>query len=61
MDDIKIINNSIGHHINNLIFLKIFIFYVHRMCHGKINLKIKTEPLQFFERIQGEICGPLIH
>ena len=24
-------------------------------------LKIKAEPLQFFERIQGEICGQFIH
>ena len=66
MDDIKIIGNSIGHHINISRISQIFIFYVHYSAMGKSilrtsYLKIKAEPLQFFERIQGEICGPLIH
>jgi len=66
MDGIKIIGNSIGHHINISKKFQIFIFVCTTCAMGKLilrtsYLKIKAEPLQFLEPIQGDICGPFIH
>ena len=66
MDDVKIISNSISHHINNSQFSKSSDFICTACAKGKLILrpsyfKIKAEPLTFLERIQGENCGPFIH
>jgi len=66
MDDIKIIGNSIGHHINISKISQIFRFVCTTCDVGILilrtsYLKIKVEPLQLLERIQGGICGLFIH
>ena len=66
MDDIKIISNSVGYHINNSKFPKSSDFMCTACATRKLILRtsyleIKVEPLQFLERIQGEICVQFIH
>src|SRR5438876_6800888 len=60
----KIIGNSIGHKINLAKFPRSSDFVCTACATGKLilrpsYLKIKAEPLQFLERIQGDICGPI--
>jgi hypothetical protein len=60
----KIIDNSIGHNLNSAKFPKSLDFMSIACATGKLimrpsPLKIKVEPLKFFERIQGDICGPI--
>jgi hypothetical protein len=62
----KIIGNSIGHKLNTSKFPKPSDFVCTTCVTGKLilrpsYLKIKAEPLQFLERIQRDICGPIIH
>jgi hypothetical protein len=58
----KIIGNCTGHNLNK--FHKTSNFICTACAAGKLilrssPLKINTEPLKFFERIQGDICGPI--
>src|SRR5437763_1318658 len=60
----KIIGNSIGHKINLAKFPKSSDFFCTACATGKLilrpsYLKIKAEPLQFLECIQGDICRPI--
>jgi hypothetical protein len=60
----KIINNSTGHNLNTVKFLKSSDFMYTTCVTRKLimrpsPLKIKVEPLKFLERIQGDICGPI--
>jgi hypothetical protein len=60
----KIIGNSIGQKLNTSKFPKPSDFVCTACAMGKLilrpsYLKIKAEPLQFLERIQGDICGPI--
>ncbi len=60
----KIISNSIGHKINLAKFPNSSDFICTACATGKLilrpsYLKIRAEPLQFLERIQGDICGPI--
>jgi transposase InsO family protein len=59
----KIIGNSIGHNLSAK-FPKSSDFVCTACAIGKLvvrpsPLTIKTEPLKFLERIQGDICGPI--
>src|SRR5438128_1717866 len=61
---IKNICNSIGHKINLAKFSKSSDFVYTACATEKLilrtsYLKIRAEPLQFLERIQGDICGPI--
>jgi hypothetical protein len=60
----KIIVNSSGHNLNSVKFPKSLDFMCTTCATGKLILrpspiKIKVEPLKFFERIQGDIYGPI--
>jgi hypothetical protein len=60
----KIISNSIGHDLNEAKFPQSSYYVCTTCATGKLilrplDLKIRTEPLQFLERIQGDICGPI--
>ena len=60
----KIIGNSIGHDMENAKFPQNKDFCCTACATGKLilrpsYLKIRVEPLKFFERIQGDICGPI--
>ena len=60
----KIIGNSIGHNLNEAKFPQSSEFICTACATGKLilrpsYLKINTEPLNFLERIQGDICGPI--
>jgi hypothetical protein len=60
----KIIGNSSGHNLNSAKFPKSLDFMCTTCATGKLILrsspiKIKVGPLKFFERIQGDICGPI--
>jgi hypothetical protein len=60
----KIICNSIGHNLSNTKFPQSSDVMCTSCATGKLilrpsYLKIKTEPLKFLERIQGDICGPI--
>jgi hypothetical protein len=58
----KIIDNCICHNLKEAKFSKTYDF-MHTTCATRklifrpLPLKIHTEPLKFFERIQGDICG----
>ena len=61
----KIIGNSIGHHLITDKFPKSSDFVCTACATGKLilrpsYLKIRAEPLKFLERIQGDICGPIV-
>nr|CAE05047.2 OSJNBa0049H08.8 [Oryza sativa Japonica Group] len=61
----KIIGNSIGHHLITDKFLKSSDFVCTACATGKLilrpsYLKIRAEQLKFLERIQGDICGPIV-
>nr|ABA98007.1 retrotransposon protein, putative, Ty1-copia subclass [Oryza sativa Japonica Group] len=61
----KIIGNSIGHHLITDKFSKPSDFVCTACATGKLilrpsYLKIRAEPLKFLERIQGDICGPIV-
>lgn len=61
----KIIDNSIGHHLITDKFPKYSDFVCTACATGKLilrpsYLKIRAEPLKFLERIQGDICGPMV-
>jgi hypothetical protein len=60
----KIIGICIGHNLNDVKFLKHTDFMCTACATGKLilrpsPLKIRIEALKFFERIQGDICGPI--
>ena len=60
----KIICNSNGHDLNEAKFPQSSDFMCTACATGKLilrpsRLKIQAEPLQFLERIQGDICGPI--
>ena len=60
----KIICNSNGHDLNEAKFPQSSDFICTACATGKLilrpsHLKIQAEPLQFLERIQGDICGPI--
>jgi hypothetical protein len=60
----KIICNSIGHNLSNAKFPQSSDAMCTSCATGKLilrpsYLKIKTEPLKFLERIQGDICVPI--
>ena len=60
----KIIGNSIGHDLTSAKFPQSSDVMCTSCATGKLilrssYLKIKEEPLKFFERIQGDICGPI--
>jgi hypothetical protein len=60
----KIIGNSHGHDLNEAKFPQSSDFVCTACATGKLilrpsYLKIQAEPLQFLERIQGDICGPI--
>jgi hypothetical protein len=61
----KIIGNSIGHHLITDKFLNSSDFVCTACATGKLvlrpsYLKIRAEPLKFLERIQGDICSPIV-
>ena len=61
----KITGNSIGHNLPTTSFPKSQDFVCTACATGKLilrpsYLKIKAEPLKFLERIQGDICGPIM-
>nr|ABA96113.2 retrotransposon protein, putative, Ty1-copia subclass [Oryza sativa Japonica Group] len=61
----KIIGNSIGHHLITDKFPKSSNFVCTACATGKLilrpsYLKTRAEPLKFLERIQGDICGPIV-
>jgi hypothetical protein len=61
---IGMMKKLIGHKLNTSKFPKLSDFVCTACATGKLilrpsNLKIKAEPLQFPERIQGDICGPI--
>nr|ABA98087.1 retrotransposon protein, putative, Ty1-copia subclass [Oryza sativa Japonica Group] len=61
----KIIGNSISHHLITDKFPKSSDFVCTACATGKLilrpsYLKIRAEPLKFLERIQGDICGPIV-
>jgi hypothetical protein len=58
----KFIGNSFGHNLHKAKFPQSLDFLCTACATGKLilkpsTLKIKTEPLKFLERIQGDICG----
>jgi hypothetical protein len=60
----KIIDNSIGHNLPVTKFPKSSDFVCTACATGKLiikpsYLKIRNESLNFLERIQGDICGPI--
>jgi hypothetical protein len=60
----KIIKNAIDHNLNKAKFPQSSDFVCIACATGKLilrpsYLKVKTEPLKFLERIQGDICGPI--
>ena len=60
----KIIENSIGHDMENTKFPQNKDFCCTTCATGKLilrpsHLKIRDEPLKFLGRIQGDICGPI--
>jgi hypothetical protein len=60
----KITCNSNGHDLNEAKFPQSLDFMCTACATGKLilrpsRLKIQAEPLQFLERIQGDICGPI--
>jgi peptide/histidine transporter 3/4 len=60
----KITSNSIGHNLHESKFPQSSDFVCTSCATGKLilrpsHLKIQAEPLQFLERIQGDICGPI--
>jgi hypothetical protein len=60
----KITSNSIGHNLHESKFPQSSNFVCTSCATGKLilrpsQLKIQAEPLQFLERIQGDICGPI--
>ena len=60
----KITSNSIGHNLHESKFPQSSDFVCTSCATGKLilrpsHLKIQVEPLQFLERIQGDICGPI--
>ena len=60
----KITSNSIGHNLLESKFPQSSDFVCTSCATGKLilrpsHLKIQAEPLQFLERIQGDICGPI--
>jgi len=59
----KIMSNSSGHSMSDRKFPKFSDFVCTSCATGKLflrpsHLKIKAEPLEFLERIQGDICAP---
>jgi peptide/histidine transporter 3/4 len=60
----KITSNSVGHSLTNAKFPQSSDYTCTACATGKLilrpsSLKIKVEPLNFLERIQGDICGPI--
>jgi hypothetical protein len=62
----KIIENCIGHDLKDVKISKSNNFLCTSCAMGKLilrpsPLKIHAEPLKFYERIHGDICGPIQH